>query len=272
MNSKNNRFALSLFGYDRYAVNYEVEKIKEYNENKIDNIIAEIKNLKEDNEFLEKIQNNLKLKNDTEIADIEVINYAFKKVEEYISLVNNEAENEIAKIKELGLESETLLNKKIEEFNKEIKETQPMLNKLLDEIVKSNDSIDKKLNKFIEEKYNDSSLVTKNIGIALKDVNNLKKEIKDTLLEKEDFKSDVHDENSFLDENLKNASKAQGEASSITNKYLIGKITGENLLDKDDNIIISKGTIITENVIKIAEKYGKLAELIVNMTVPTISG
>jgi hypothetical protein len=271
MNNKNNRFSLSLFGYDRYAVNYEVEKIKEYNENKIDNIIAEIKNLKEDNEFLEKIHNNLKIKNDTEVSDVEVLNYAFKKVEEYISLINNEAENEIAKIKGLGLESETLLNKKIEEFNKEIKETQPMLNKLLDEIVQSNDSIDKKLNKFIEEKYNHSALGTKKVGIVLKDSNKLKKEIKDTLFDKEDYKDDGYDESSFWGEDLKNGSEVQGDATSITNKYLIGKITGENLLDKDENIIISKGTIITENVIKIAEKYGKLAELIVNMTVPTAS-
>lgn len=57
------------------------------------------------------------------------------------------------------------------------------------------------------------------------------------------------------------------DIDNIRLKYLIDKVTGADLLDRDGNIIVKKNSKITNEVIYIAEKEGKLAELIVNMII-----
>lgn len=51
-------------------------------------------------------------------------------------------------------------------------------------------------------------------------------------------------------------------------KYLVGKIVGEDLMDNKGIVIASKNVRITEELINIADKQGKLAELILNMIFP----
>ncbi|MFD0697138.1 hypothetical protein ACFQZT_23990 [Paenibacillus sp. GCM10027628] len=57
------------------------------------------------------------------------------------------------------------------------------------------------------------------------------------------------------------------EISKIKQNYIVGKTAGENLLDRQGRLIIAKEAIITEEVIRRAQREGKLAELIVNMTI-----
>lgn len=92
-------------------------------------------------------------------------------------------------------------------------------------------------------------------------------------------KSNYHEENkdkisiqNNLVENKSLESKViTGEVRNIRSKYLINKIVGEDLLDKQGNLLVRKGSIITENLIKIVDKEGKLAELILNMILPETS-
>jgi len=73
-------------------------------------------------------------------------------------------------------------------------------------------------------------------------------------------------------EDTPNESKAlASDINNIRSKYLIGKVTGEDLLDNEGKIIVPKDSLITNDIIKFAEEEGKLAELIVNMTIPEIS-
>lgn len=58
------------------------------------------------------------------------------------------------------------------------------------------------------------------------------------------------------------------EIKNVRYKYVVGKLAGEDLLDNDGRIIIRKSEIITPQIIEMAEKEGKLAELIVNMVIP----
>lgn len=58
------------------------------------------------------------------------------------------------------------------------------------------------------------------------------------------------------------------EINNLRNKYLIGKMAGADILDKNGQTLISKNTLITEEIVDKVESEGKLAELIVNMTIP----
>lgn len=58
------------------------------------------------------------------------------------------------------------------------------------------------------------------------------------------------------------------DISNIRSKYLIGKVAGADLLDKDRRVIVAKNAVITNEIVDKAEKEGKLAELIVNMALP----
>lgn len=55
------------------------------------------------------------------------------------------------------------------------------------------------------------------------------------------------------------------QIDAIKSQYIVGKMTGEDLLDANGKLIISKNTLITREVVETANQAGKLAELIVNM-------
>lgn len=58
------------------------------------------------------------------------------------------------------------------------------------------------------------------------------------------------------------------EILSIQNRYIVGKAAGENLYAADGSLIISKDQIITGAVVQLAERDGKLPELILHMVIP----
>ncbi|ATW23665.1 hypothetical protein DCMF_01620 [Candidatus Formimonas warabiya] len=58
------------------------------------------------------------------------------------------------------------------------------------------------------------------------------------------------------------------EIERIREKYVVGRIAGADLFDRQKQLIIARNGIITSEVVKKAEKEGKLAELIVNMSMP----
>lgn len=71
-----------------------------------------------------------------------------------------------------------------------------------------------------------------------------------------------------------NTLASQGERISIPQldalkrNYIVGKLAGEDLMDRNGRVLITKNTVITEDAMKQAENEGKLAELIVNMIIP----
>jgi hypothetical protein len=60
----------------------------------------------------------------------------------------------------------------------------------------------------------------------------------------------------------------KSEIDAIRHRYIVGKTAGEDLLDADGRIIIRQGGVITPPIIEAAERAGKLADLIVGMTMP----
>lgn len=55
------------------------------------------------------------------------------------------------------------------------------------------------------------------------------------------------------------------QIDSIKTQYIVGKIAGEDLFDLQGNVIVKENARITRDVVELANKCGKLADLIVNM-------
>ena len=67
------------------------------------------------------------------------------------------------------------------------------------------------------------------------------------------------------------ASPALGqEINALRYRYLNGKLAGQDLADQTGTIIIRKNEPITPEIVDSADRAGKLAELIVNMTIPEL--
>jgi hypothetical protein len=60
------------------------------------------------------------------------------------------------------------------------------------------------------------------------------------------------------------------EINRIRQKYISGKIAGEDLLDSKGSIIIAKNEVITDKIVERAEREGKLSELILSMILPEL--
>jgi hypothetical protein len=58
------------------------------------------------------------------------------------------------------------------------------------------------------------------------------------------------------------------EIMKLRYRYIVGKTAGEDLNAPDGKRIISRGEVITSDVVALADRYGKLPELIVHMTIP----
>lgn len=58
------------------------------------------------------------------------------------------------------------------------------------------------------------------------------------------------------------------EINNIRFKYITGKLAGQDLLDANGKPIITKGEVITSEIVARVETEGKLPELIVNMVLP----
>jgi len=61
------------------------------------------------------------------------------------------------------------------------------------------------------------------------------------------------------------------QISSRRMQYLVGRISGTDIYDLEGGLIAGKGGIITPEIVEKSRSAGKLAELIVNMTIPGLS-
>ncbi len=61
---------------------------------------------------------------------------------------------------------------------------------------------------------------------------------------------------------------SETEIKQMRNTLIIGKIAGEDLVDSENNVVIPKGKVLSEEDIALAEAAAKLPELIINMVLP----
>jgi hypothetical protein len=70
---------------------------------------------------------------------------------------------------------------------------------------------------------------------------------------------------------IENKEMTRSTIKDVRLKYLIGKIVGEDLMDKKGKLLAKNGTTITEILVEIASITGVLSELIINMKLPEAS-
>lgn len=66
----------------------------------------------------------------------------------------------------------------------------------------------------------------------------------------------------------KASTAVEKEINAVRHKYIVGKLAGEDLLENSGQIIIHKNELITPEIVELAEKEGKLPELIIHMVIP----
>lgn len=116
-----------------------------------------------------------------------------------------------------------------------------------------------------EEDNEDSSKELLDSKVAEKKNLNIEKNPRDK--ENEERLEQSEENQNYLDQKFENKVIAS-EINNLRLKYLIGKVTGEDLLDNNGKVIVAKNSLITNDIINMAENEGKLADLIVNMTLP----
>ncbi|PWK14963.1 hypothetical protein [Tumebacillus permanentifrigoris] len=72
-------------------------------------------------------------------------------------------------------------------------------------------------------------------------------------------------------EESKESEAVSTEIMSIRNRYIVGKLAGEDLHDIQGRLIVSKGATITPEMVDLAEKAGRLPDLIVSMKIAGVS-
>ena len=75
-------------------------------------------------------------------------------------------------------------------------------------------------------------------------------------------------EESPPEESGKESGALSAEIMSIRNRYIVGKLAGEDLHDADGRLIVAKSGLITAEIVDLADKAGRLPDLIVNMKIP----
>lgn len=68
-------------------------------------------------------------------------------------------------------------------------------------------------------------------------------------------------------EESKESEAVSTEIMSIRNRYIVGKVAGEDVHDVQGRLIVSKNATITPEMVDLAEKAGRLPDLIVNMKI-----
>lgn len=284
--------------------NSEMEKIRELIENfrnENEYLKKRVEDLKEENQTqlkskhileysLKKSENYINLFHNTSIQEVADLTVIGEKTE---ALFNEKIQEFDITIKETRLTLDMLL--------KEVLNRNDKLNERLGSFIERNGSI--KFLPYEEEKKDRKSdlNIQPKVDIEYEEVsvkkdlkneskrreepmkeeeiksvfNEVKKENKTDLLEVTEFlESSVnkyHEEfgNKRIEAEKSGINKVvSNEINNIRNKYLIGRMTGADIVDKSGQILVSKNTLINEEIIDRVEREGKLAELIVNMTLP----
>lgn len=92
---------------------------------------------------------------------------------------------------------------------------------------------------------------------------------KDKYLDKDNESITQNNTNTANEKQLK-SNAVSNDIVFLRNKYMVGKLAGEDLFDSKGELIIKEGQVINEQIIERSDREGKLSDLIVNMTAPGI--
>ena len=215
------------------------------------------------------IDSKLDINNNTEINN----NIEFTNNEDIVDGINKTKDEEEKESLETSMEHEIKENDDYKSmFNKALNSELELINTKPVNI--EGDANEKSASSFWgEELYEEDKKVYTEEKTHLENNKPKDSSLKTDKPQMESEKKDELQKNEVKDTSLQKNVESKAIASEINNlriKYLIGKVTGADLLDNKGNVIVAKNSLITNDIINIADKEGKLADLIVNMTLPDV--
>jgi len=236
-------FRKSFRGYDKKQVEKHIYNMNSEQENKLTEIKNDIADmLNKNTEFSEEIEIMKKDKAD-KFKSKDYMDFLLSRLDNIENLMNSGAKAEIRELKEECKEKELTLEDEIQKIGTFFKNLQSNFDIILKTAAVKNQSSEQENGfKVIQYKGNSGSKMLHN----------------DT--ERAANKMAVNE----------TEMKESGDFEDMRNVYIVGKLAGEDLISKTGELIVSKDSVITEEIVQEAEHEGKLSELIINMAIPEI--
>jgi exonuclease VII large subunit len=150
--TRQSKIGLCLFGFNREEVDKHLEKIRDNNQESIDEIKTRIQSLKDENDKMIKEIECLKEESKIQLEPEDFMKFSLDRCEEWIPLINNVSSDKVREVTLMMESQQEIFNKKISEFDEIIKNTQEQLDKLLRNVLQKNESFSENLKMFIEQK------------------------------------------------------------------------------------------------------------------------
>lgn len=268
MDRQNRKLGKKLVGYNKDQVESYLNQLNQYNTTKIDEVkrlIDERNKEKErlNSELLEKEEEAKKYAKSEKYMEL-----ALKRTDGTISFMEVAANNESKDIDELGKMKLEQYNHEIEKMVNQIKIKQEQLNFLSQRLIKSSRNNHKSIEEERPNVTNHRPRKKEKGGFWEDSIETRSESDNKTQLRLNAYDKREEEYTQREKEAVSGSPALSEDINMIRNKYLIGKIAGDDLYDREGSIIISKGSVITADVVKISEQEGKLAELVVNMLLP----
>lgn len=147
-----NKFKNGLIGFDKIQVENYIDCLERNHNEKINEKLNIIKELEKSNSDLKEKINNLKneINSKNQLSE-EMITFATKKAEEWADELLQISSKKVEKFKQFARDEEMLMNKKIEAYNKLLKNSKEKLNLLLNEAIQRNNELIEEINKSIDK-------------------------------------------------------------------------------------------------------------------------
>lgn len=284
--TKRYKFGSSFIGYDKEHVNSYIESLIDSNDMKLDEIRRRINDCCNERDRLSAEYIDKQKELDEYKKSKKYMEFALKRTEWAVNLINSSADNDIKGLEEISKAKLVEYDKEIERLSGEIKDKQEQLNFLIrraskQKQAKSISHEDSRKNREIPVKNTaEKHEGYRRTGGASFWDDDLGEE---TSLSREDASRDMvsngggkgkfnegydREEVRMPARELAGSPALSADINQVRNKYLVGKVAGEDLMAKDGSVIITKGSIISVETVMRAEEEGKLAELIINMVLP----
>lgn len=294
MTKEDKNIRLSLFGFNKNEVDKYINNLEKQKISQLEELKESIAMVTAENKMWEKELEELKVLLHKQLEQQDFMEYALSKAETQInSLIIRGEENksestsiidEKKDLKNIALDMKTFSeeqnfeNDKLEKIDLNttisVFESEKDFHNENAELIK--DNIDLMKDNQEEEIYKTSRELTEidngevNLSTISAEKNDTDNEAENPNYHEENKEKISTESNSVENKSLESKSIIS-EREKVRSKYLIGKIVGKDLFDKQGNLLFTKGSIITENLIKTVDKEGKLGELILNMELPQIS-
>lgn len=277
------KFGSSFIGYDKEHVDSYMESMYESNVIRLDELRRSINDIRNERDRLSMDLDGKQKQAEEYKKSRKYLEFSLKRAESAAKLISLSAENEKSELDEVCKAKLDEYDKEIERLDGEIKNKQEQLSFLARRasMRKQSKSTEADEPAMAREDAQRKSIVDKHEGSrriggssfwdddaaeesGFKETGSSRGLRSETRRNENNIKEDSGNSKG----NFPSSPALSADISQVRNKYLVGKIAGEDLIARDGSIIAPQNSVITVEVVRRAQEEGKLAELIINMILP----